>query len=100
MIIIFLILSCAYGQDLPITEGPDLAPPEIDIMEPPPMVDALGPGQPIPIFQELPKAAGVVEQILTDVFCPQCAAEEAAIQAKNRAFLGNDTGNISINFTA
>lgn len=38
MIIIFLILSCVSGQE-------------------PPVVDDLGPGQPIPIFQELPKAS-------------------------------------------
>ena len=100
LIIIFLIVSCVAGQDMPITEGPDPAPPGIDIIESPPIVDLLGPGQPIPIFQELPKAADVVGQIVTEIFCPQCAAEEAAIRAKNRAFLGNDTGNISANFTA
>jgi hypothetical protein len=65
------------GNDIPIDPGPLVFP------------------------EEMPKAAVAVEQIVTDIFCPTCAAEEDAWRAGIMAFLGNDSQNLTrINLTA
>jgi len=100
LVFVFLIISVVGAQEeVPILEDPGFAEPEpgagIEI--------PIDPG-PLVFPEEMPKAAEVIEQIVSPVieqiFCPTCLAEEDAVQAKMAAFLANDTGNISINFTA
>jgi hypothetical protein len=81
-------------------EAIQLIDPYVEDLEDPPIVLLPDGDKPVVFPEPMAKAAVVVEQIVTDIFCPTCLAEEDAWRAGIMAFL-NDSQNLTrINLTA
>lgn len=84
ILLIFGLMGTAGAEDPPMVEDPPFYFVE------PPQVDAVGPDQPIVFPEPMQQAAQALTNAVSNGW-----DEEQAVQATHRAFLGNDSLNLS-----